>query len=83
MKDLAVGDEVEWNSQGHGTYHLKRGKIIEVVGPSELPKKFTAWGRSDKPRGEVSFVVEVTRAPGEKGKRLYWPLSVYRAGVTP
>jgi len=79
MRDLAVGDRVEWTSKGHGIEVTRVGTIIEVVGPSEMPKRFTPWGRSTKPRGEVSFVVNVDRPAGDKGKRLYWPLSVVRA----
>ncbi len=75
MRDLAVGDEVEWTSQGHGIVTTKRGTIVEVVGPSEMPKKFKPWGRSTKPRGEASFVVRGHGTP----KPMYWPLSVYRA----
>lgn len=75
MKDLTVGDEVEWNSQGHGIYMTKRGTIIEVVGPSEMPTKFKPWKRSSRPRGEVSFVVRGIGTP----KLIYWPRSVARA----
>ena len=75
MRDLVVGDDVEWTSQGHGISTPKRGVIIEVVGPSEMPTKFRPWGRSTRPRGEVSFVVRGIGTP----KPIYWPLSVVRA----
>lgn len=73
--DLAIGDVVEWTSQGHGIKTTKRGTIVEVVGPSELPTTFRPWGRSTKPRGEVSFVVKGIGTP----KPMYWPLFVQRA----
>ncbi len=75
MNDLTIGDEVEWESVGHGKLTPKRGVIVEVVGPSEMPTKFKPWGRSTRPRGEASFVVRGVGTP----KPMYWPLSVYRA----
>jgi hypothetical protein len=61
-----VGDEVEWTSQSGGHVKTKRGKVFEVVPPSNRP--VTSYKSFGSPRRHVSYTV---RVPGGK---LYWPL---------
>lgn len=73
---IELGSTVEWNSQACGTARTKRGEVIEVVKPGEVPD--TKIKDRGSPRLHESYVVRASVIDGSERQkrhtRVYWPL---------
>jgi len=75
-KGLSLGLEVSWSSQAGGYTKTKRGTIVAVILPGELPdrSRFLSLYKDSgvgSSRDHVSYVVAVEKGKGKP--RFYWP----------
>lgn len=75
-------DVVKWESQSHGKYTIKIGRIIYVVPKNCNPVRFLSTIDRETckfmfdgvPRNHESYIVKVYERFSRTQPRLYWPL---------
>jgi hypothetical protein len=71
---LKMGDMVAWKSQANGFVSSKKGEIVAIVRPGNLPAaRFGDIRSRGKARTMVSYVVRVERIGDSDGGKNYWP----------
>lgn len=75
-----LGQTVEWASQANGYTRIKRGRVVCVLPPGEVPVRaaFPSLFSKGTPVGmgrtHESYVVEVSWKDYGKASKHYWPL---------
>lgn len=69
-----VGDLVEWDSQAGGFWKSKKGRVVEIVPPGEVPKNPLVRGPGLGGRPYESYVIEVPGKTVKAKVQAYWPV---------